>query len=194
MNSGDRRNRESLRRRRRCERVDIGAGSARTTTRTAECVGAFPSVVQSGASRRPGRTTPIGSRKPGSEHSSGAPAVRNANPIGGRISRSAGERWGPLAHHLADRFAAPGGSDEGMVRTAVAVILGAARRRGSRRPALAPRVLPRGPKVVREQRRWWAGTHPGSLGGPPGDSRITPCREPPARNESPRWEPWPRTV
>lgn len=71
--------------------------------------------------------------------------MRKANLNDGRRCRnlrSDDERWRPLAHHLAARFAATSGSDELMVRAAIATILDAERRLGSRRPDFSALVVP----------------------------------------------------
>lgn len=79
--------------------------------------------------------------------------MRNANLTDGRCDRdlySGGERWRPLAQHLAGWFAATGG-DEWMVQTAIAVIVDAERRLGSRRPDFSSLVVP---LVIRALRRY----------------------------------------
>ena len=81
--------------------------------------------------------------------------MREADLDDGRGSRDPGpgERWRPLAHHLAARFAASGGSDEGMIRTAVTTILDLERRLDSRRPDFSCVVVPLVIRALREHRR-----------------------------------------
>ena len=80
--------------------------------------------------------------------------MRRVNLTDGRRGRdlcSGGERWRPLAHHLAASFAATGGGDERMVQAAIAVILDAESRLGSRRPDFSALVVP---LVIRALRRY----------------------------------------
>ncbi|GIM93503.1 sigma-70 domain-containing protein [Paractinoplanes toevensis] len=65
----------------------------------------------------------------------------------------AGERWRPLAQQLAARFVAAGDSDEGMVRTAIEVILVVERRLGSRGPELISLAVPLVIRALRRLRR-----------------------------------------
>jgi hypothetical protein len=64
-----------------------------------------------------------------------------------------GERWRPLAEQLAARFVAAGDSDEGMVRTAIGVILVVERRLGSRGPELISVAVPLVIRALRRLRR-----------------------------------------
>ena len=66
---------------------------------------------------------------------------------------SAGERWRPLAQHLAERFAAAGGSDEGMVQAAIAAILDVERLLGAHRPGFSSLAVPQVVRALRRYRR-----------------------------------------
>jgi RNA polymerase sigma-B factor len=82
--------------------------------------------------------------------------MRDADLTDGRRGRElsyAGDRWRPLAQQLAARFAAAGGSDEGMIRAAVDVILDVERRLGSRGPECSSLVVPLVIRALRRHRR-----------------------------------------
>src|SRR3954470_19177311 len=108
--------------------VDATEGRPETTTRTAECPRICPSVVQFRTDR-----------------TEGSRAMRKANLTGGRWGRdicSGGEPWHPLARHLVARFTGTTGTDEGMVRAAVAAIHDLERRLGSRHRGFSSLVVP----------------------------------------------------
>ncbi len=71
----------------------------------------------------------------------------------GRDLCSGGERWQPLAQHLAVRFAAADGSDDGAVQVAIATILDAERRLGSTQPGFSAAVVPLVIRALRRHRR-----------------------------------------
>jgi hypothetical protein len=80
--------------------------------------------------------------------------MREANLTDGGLDPDFdGDRWRPLAQQLAARFAPAGGSDEGMVRTAVAVILDVQRRFGTLGPDCCSVVVPLVIRALRRYRR-----------------------------------------
>ncbi|MEV6350487.1 hypothetical protein [Actinoplanes sp. NPDC051851] len=64
-----------------------------------------------------------------------------------------GERWRPLAQHLAALFAVPGDSDRELVRTAMAAALDAERRLGPRRADVVLLIIPAVTRALRRHRR-----------------------------------------
>jgi hypothetical protein len=76
-----------------------------------------------------------------------------ADVTDGRELCCAGDRWRPLAQQLAARFAAAGGSDEGMIQAAIGAILDVERRLGSRGPECASLVVPLVVRALRRHRR-----------------------------------------
>ena len=105
----------------------------------------------------------------------------------GGANRVSGERWRPLAHHLAMRFVAAGGHDAELTGIAFGVFVDAEQRLDCRRPDFLAIVVP---QVVRahdgtgttgsgagrspsrgsrhSSRRWWppSASCPGACGGP----------------------------
>jgi RNA polymerase sigma-B factor len=72
----------------------------------------------------------------------------------GRDLYSGGDRWRPLAQHLAARFAAADGSDDdGAVQVAVATILDAERRLGSTQSGFSTVIVPLVVRALRRHRR-----------------------------------------
>jgi DNA-directed RNA polymerase specialized sigma subunit len=71
----------------------------------------------------------------------------------GRELCYAGDGWRPLAQQLTARFAAAGGSDEGMIRAATEVILEAERRLGPRGPERSSLVVRQVIRALRRHRR-----------------------------------------
>lgn len=80
----------------------------------------------------------------------------------GRELCYADDRWRPLAQQLAARFAAAGGSDEGLIQAAVVAILDVERRLGSRGPECSSLVVPLVIRALRRHRREQFGTRPES--------------------------------
>jgi RNA polymerase sigma-B factor len=91
--------------------------------------------------------------------------MREADLTDGRSGRdpgSGGESWRPLAHHLVERFAAPGGSDEGMERAAIATILKLERLLDPQRPDFSSLIVPLVIRALRRYRREQIRSRPAS--------------------------------